>query len=109
MKKQDNWIKVNSKEDIVEECRLFYELVKSPIVGYENLTEEELLQIPSWEVKMYKDTKTPLTKPVRTTIRSGKWKEIKSPIEFKKEDDRLDNPDYINHHNFHVQLKDKRA
>ena len=33
-------------------------------------------------------------------IRTGKFKQIRNPLEFKKGDVRLNDPKYIKHHNF---------
>lgn len=35
-------------------------------------------------------------------IRSGKFKEIKNPIEMRDEDTNMDNIEYIKHHNFFI-------
>lgn len=116
----DGAVKVISKSDIKPRCRLFYEL------GEKFLTEEQR-EWNNWvngrnpvEIKFRKGkpTKTSLLKHLKVGwlikrptgvkeiepvwVRSGSFKEIHDVKRFLKNDSRLNDKEYIDHHNFHV-------
>lgn len=66
--------KLSKREEITEKTKLYYEL------GYKR------------NVNLGVDG--------GNWVRTGKYKEITDPVEFRDEDDRLDDPKYIAHHNF---------
>lgn len=66
--------KLSKRSDITEKTKLYYEL------GYYS----DYYQV-NW-------------------VRTGKFSEIKNPIDFRDNDDRLENPKYIAHHNFVILI-----
>lgn len=77
---------VEKKEDIdPKKHRLFYELGH-----YRSSTEDQIL------MKAYKE---------EDWFRSGEFKEIKDIEHFLENDNRLNDPQYIKHHNFQIELK----
>lgn len=68
---------LNSKEEITEGCRLFYEIVTVNNIETYNI------------------------------IQTGMYKEIKDPVEAKMNDDLLDELWYIRYHGFLIKHKGK--
>lgn len=66
--------KLSKRSDITDKTKLYYEL------GYKKYVNRPLSD-DNW-------------------IRTGKFKEIKDPIEIKEKDNMLDDSEYISHHNF---------
>ena len=87
--KYDNLITLKSKVDFVVGDRLFYELGFNKVISRkEHWKTHDIFLEHKW-------------------IKSNKFKEIKDPETFIKLDDRLNDPEFIKHHNF-VILKNQK-